>query len=232
MRVDSKAKAEFTVINKLNLKSDPMLMSPQHNAIDKKMKLFNSGAAGMDVNLERTGFLQGEGIKVVASIQNKTSRDVRLKYSLYSKHSFFADGRRKVSTKEILKEVGEPVPPSAGQTVTKIITIPPDTGVSVMNCNILKVEYRLKVSLDIKYAADPEIKFPIIVLPVLGESHGEQPPPPVYGYDTPPNFSQFGGASLFDQPPVYTPSAPPLHPPPFTFDSSGIYPPLTGWDKK
>uniref|UniRef100_A0A672FH12 Arrestin C-terminal-like domain-containing protein n=1 Tax=Salarias fasciatus TaxID=181472 RepID=A0A672FH12_SALFA len=170
MRVDSKAKAEFNVINKLNLKSDP---TPQHNTIEKKMKILNSGAVGMDVNIERTGFLQGEGINVVASIQNKSTRDVKLKYSFYSKHSYFANGKRKVSTKEILKEVSEPVPPSAGQTITKIITVPPDTGVSVLNCNILKVEYRLKVSLDVKYAADPEIKFPIIVLPAFVESYGE-----------------------------------------------------------
>ncbi|XP_029961027.1 arrestin domain-containing protein 3-like isoform X2 [Salarias fasciatus] len=195
MRVDSKAKAEFNVINKLNLKSDPVLTTPQHNTIEKKMKILNSGAVGMDVNIERTGFLQGEGINVVASIQNKSTRDVKLKYSFYSKHSYFANGKRKVSTKEILKEV----------------------------------------SLDVKYAADPEIKFPIIVLPAFVESYGEPSLPPAYGFDPTPNFSQYGGASFFD-PPAYTPSAPPsappLHPPPLTFDSSGIYPPLTGWDKK
>lgn len=33
---------------------------PQHDSKDKKMKFFNSGTVAMDVNLERTGFFQGE----------------------------------------------------------------------------------------------------------------------------------------------------------------------------
>ncbi len=85
----------------------------------------------------------------MASIQNKSSRDIKLKYCLYAKYSYFARGRRKVQTKDILKEVGDPVPPSAGQTVTRIITIPPTTCVSILNCNILKVEYRLRVCVSL-----------------------------------------------------------------------------------
>lgn len=233
LRVDSKAKAEFTVIDKLNLNSDSMLMSPQHETLDKKMKFFNSGAIGMDVNLERTGFYRGEGINIVASIHNKSSRDVKLKYSLYTKHSFFAQSRRKLHTKEILKEVGDPIPPSAGQTITKTITIPPDIGVSVLNCNILKVEYRLKVYLDVKYSSDPEIKFPIIILPALAETCAEpSAPPPAYGFETAPNFTQFGGANFFQEPPAYTPFAYASHPPPLNPEFYGMYPTLDSWDKK
>lgn len=88
----------------------------------------------------------GEGMKVVASIHNKSSRDVRPKYCLYRKHSFFAKGKRKVETKDLLKEVGEAIPPSAGQTVSKMLTIPPTACTSILNCNIIKVEYRLRVS--------------------------------------------------------------------------------------
>uniref|UniRef100_A0A4W6GB07 Arrestin C-terminal-like domain-containing protein n=1 Tax=Lates calcarifer TaxID=8187 RepID=A0A4W6GB07_LATCA len=175
MRLDCKAKAEFTVVHKANLKSDPLLMTPQHSFTDKKMKLFTSGTVGMDVNIERTGFHQGEGIKVVASIQNKSSRDIKPKYCLYRKYSYFAKGKRKVETKDILKEVGEVIPPSADQTVTRIITIPPTTCASILNCNIIKAEYRLRVYLDVKYALDPEIKFPIVILPALQGPDEEQP---------------------------------------------------------
>uniref|UniRef100_A0A3P8WHN7 Arrestin C-terminal-like domain-containing protein n=1 Tax=Cynoglossus semilaevis TaxID=244447 RepID=A0A3P8WHN7_CYNSE len=65
---------------------------------------------------------------------NKCSRAIRLKYCLYNKYSFFAKGKRKVQIKGILKE-----------TVTRIITIPPSMQVSILNCNIIKVEYRLLV---------------------------------------------------------------------------------------
>ena len=89
----------------------------------------------------------GEGIKVVASIHNKSSRDIKPKYLLYMKRSYIAERRIKVAEKKILKEVGDPIPPSAGQTVTRVITIPPDMCVSILNCDILKVEYRLRVCI-------------------------------------------------------------------------------------
>lgn len=89
----------------------------------------------------------GEGIKVVASIQNKSSREIRVKYCLYMKCSYFAKRKRKLEKRDILKEVGDPIPPSTSHTATKIITIPVTTAGSILNCNILKVEYRLRVSV-------------------------------------------------------------------------------------
>lgn len=169
MRVDTKAKTKFTLLHKQNLNSDPLLMTPQHSTINKKMILCTSGTVGMDVNIERTGFYQGEGIKVVASIQNRSSREIKPKYCLYKKCSYFAQKKRRVETKDVLKEEGEAIPPSAGQAVTRIITIPSTTCASILNCNIIKAEYRLKVYLDVKYALDPVIKFPIVILPALQE---------------------------------------------------------------
>lgn len=81
----------------------------------------------------------------MAYILNRSSRGIRPKYCLYKKYSYFASSKRRVETKNILKEVGESIPPSAGHSVTRIISIPPTTCASILNCNIIKVEYRLKV---------------------------------------------------------------------------------------
>ncbi|KAK2837372.1 hypothetical protein Q5P01_014584 [Channa striata] len=225
LRIDSKAKAQLTLIHKGT--SDPSLMTPQHVATDKKMKLFTSGTVAMDVNVARTGLRKGEGIKVVASIQNKSSRDIKPKYCLYRKNSYFAKGKRRVETKDILKEVGEAIPPSACLTVTKIIAIPPDTCVSILNCNILKVEYRLRVYLDVKYASDPEVKFPIVVLPALQGSDEEHLPLyPTYGCEALGNSDVPGGTSFQQNPAAIWPSAPPLP------DAYNIYPSLEGFDGK
>lgn len=91
----------------------------------------------------------GEGIMVVASIQNKSSREIRPKYCIYRKYSFFAKKKRKVETKSILKEVGDAIPPSSFQTVTRFLSIPPTSEVSILNCSIIKVEYRLKVCISL-----------------------------------------------------------------------------------
>lgn len=103
----------------------------------------------MDNNFLRASFplfiFSGEGIKVVAEVQNNSSRALKLKYCLYSKHSFFARHKRRLQTNEVLKEEGDPIEPSKHQTITKILTIPPSLTMSILNCRILKVEYRLKV---------------------------------------------------------------------------------------
>ncbi|XP_041855484.1 arrestin domain-containing protein 3-like [Melanotaenia boesemani] len=180
--------------------------TPQQILVDKKMKLFTLGEITMDVNIPQTGFHQGEGIKVVAYIQNKSSREIKPKYYLYQKNSYFAKGKRKVETKDILKEVGEVIPSHAGHTVTRIITIPPTTCMSILNCNIIKAEYKLRVYLDVKYAADPEVKFNIAILPTLEGSDEEQPPP----YNGSEAFMA-GESSFLQNPTNYDSSAPPSY---------------------
>ncbi|KAM9810919.1 arrestin domain-containing protein 3-like [Neosynchiropus ocellatus] len=226
MRTDSKAKAVLTVVHQASLNSDPVLMSPQHETTSKKMKLFSSGNVSMDVKLERAGYIQGEGIMVVATIENKSSRDIRPKYCLYKKYSYFAKGKRRVETKDIVKDVGETISPSTYQTVSKVITIPPETCVSIHNCKIIKAEYRLRVYLDVKYASDPEIKFPISVLPILPTPDEMAAAPPAYGFDA---FSQsgFGGPTIPPAPMYFTPSVPP---PAYTPYST--YPSLDDFNKK
>ncbi|XP_034547451.1 uncharacterized protein LOC117818610 [Notolabrus celidotus] len=228
MRMDSKAKAEFTLICSGNPNGDALVMAPQQQATDKKMKLFTSGTVGMDVNIARTGYHQGEGIQVVASIQNRSSREIKPKYCLYKKYSYFAKGKRKVETKDILKEVGEPIPPSAGQTVTRTITIPYDTCVSILNCQIIKAEYRLRVYLDVKYASDPQIKFPIIILPALPGSDEEQKPAYLaYGFGAFANSDMHRGTDFPNNPSTTGPSAPPP-----SYGAHHMYPTLANLDEK
>lgn len=165
MRLSKKNSVKLNFASKMNFSNIPDIMEPQHESKDKKMKFFNSGTVAMDVSLEKTGFRQGEGISVLAHIDNNSTRDIKPKYCVYRKHSFFVDTKRKVDTKDLFKEVGEPIPPSTSTKVSRVIMIPHDMEPSIHNCSNIKVEHRLRVYLDVKYAADPEIKFPIIILP-------------------------------------------------------------------
>ncbi|KAM9391810.1 arrestin domain-containing protein 3-like isoform 3-T3 [Pholidichthys leucotaenia] len=144
MRINKKESTKINFVSKTDLNSIPGLLMPQRDSKDKKMKLFTSGSVAMDVSLEKKGFLQGEGIKVMAFIKNGSSREIKPKYCLYRKHSFFARGKRRLHTKDLIKEVGNPIPPSAEVNVTKVITIPNDLEPSIHNCKILKVEHRLR----------------------------------------------------------------------------------------
>ncbi|XDV20305.1 hypothetical protein PO909_025654, partial [Leuciscus waleckii] len=165
MRISSKAKAEFHYVPS-PVVSNPELMAPQYGTKDKQMKLFTSGSVSMNINTEKMGYYLGEGLKVLAEVQNNSSRAIKPKYCLYEKHSFFARGKRKLHTHDLFKEEGEPIEPNSRKTVSKVLPIPPSLTVSILNCRILKVEYRLRVYLDVPYASDPEIKFPIVILPL------------------------------------------------------------------
>ncbi|XP_034152228.1 arrestin domain-containing protein 3-like [Esox lucius] len=172
-RRNRKALIEFPFISKVNLNKNPRLMIPQRGATEKKM--FFSGKVGMTVHIERQGFYLGEEIKVVASIENRSSCVVKPKYTLYQKQSFFARGRMKESIKNILKDLGERIPPSKRQTVTKLIKIPQNISPSI-KCRNLHCEYKLKIYLDVPYALDPEITLPLVLLPAV-QMRGQQPPP-------------------------------------------------------
>ncbi|TNN35613.1 Arrestin domain-containing protein 3 [Liparis tanakae] len=164
VRRPTKDSTEINFVSKETGTIDPELMKPQHKSKDKKLKVFNSGRVAMDVKLQRTVFFQGEGLQFRARIQNNSSRPIKLKYCFYRKHTFLAKRNQHVNTEDILKEVGEPIPPSAEEKFTRVVPIPSDVEPSIDNCSIIKVEYGLRVYLDVKYAFDPKIKFPIVIL--------------------------------------------------------------------
>ncbi|XP_038559979.1 arrestin domain-containing protein 3-like isoform X4 [Micropterus salmoides] len=176
MKITKTAKAHFTFVSKADM-DIPGLLEPQYGCKDKSVRFFGSGTISMDVHTKRMGYKQGEALKVTAEISNHSTRSVKPKFILYEKRSFFAQGHRRVHTQKILKEKVEAVASSSKETVTRVIPIPRELPPSILNCSIIKLEYRLKIHLDIKCASDPEIKLPIVVLPAFEAPAMKQLPP-------------------------------------------------------
>ncbi|XP_060927835.1 arrestin domain-containing protein 3-like isoform X1 [Limanda limanda] len=231
MRLAKKDSSKLNFLARADLTSEPTLLAPQQESKDKKLKFFNSGSVAMDVHLERTGFFQGEGLKVVANIQNNSAREIKPKYTVYRKHSFFADGKRRVDTKDVFRELGEPIPPNTNEIVTRFIAIPHDVEPSIHNCSIITAEHRLRVYLDVKYSSDPEIKFPIVILPA-GQGSAVAPPPADsdFGCGFPseksgnPEMVAWGTAA--PQPPTQAFGPPPA------YSEHEMYPPTRDYDNK
>ncbi|CAN9513319.1 unnamed protein product [Ophioblennius macclurei] len=218
MKLTKKAKVHFNFVSKADM-DIPNLLDPQSGCKDKNIKVFGSGSVSLDVHTNKLGYRQGETIQVTAEIRNNTSRSVKPKFELYEKRSFFAQGRRRLSTNEILKVKGDVVEASStGKAVTKMFAIPEELPASILNCSIIKLEYRLKIFLDIKYAKDPEIKLPIIVLPAIS---GEKQPPAASNV----GFESFGGSNYppWNNTPQMAAYGYMDPPPPY-----GAYPPLPG----
>ncbi|XP_076853833.1 arrestin domain-containing protein 3-like [Brachyhypopomus gauderio] len=158
------ASKEFTFVSGV-YEDTPYLMKPLSGVIEKKMKLFTSGSASVKATTDKMGYMQGEIITVEADIENSSSRDLKLKYKLEQKQTFTAQSHHNYSTTVIFKVVSDPIPSKSKRSVASKLKIPPDASLSIANCDIIKVEYILKVYLDIPYARDPEVLFPIIILP-------------------------------------------------------------------
>lgn len=223
MKLTKKAESHFNFVSKADM-DFPGLMEPQYGCKDKSIQVFGSGGVSIDIHTKKMGYKQGEAIQVRAEISNRSTRSVKPKFVLYEKQSFFAQGRRKLWTNEILKEKIESVESSGKQTVTKVITIPEELPPSILSCSIIKLEYRLKVYLDIKYTTDPVIKLPIVVLPADDFPVRAQPyPHAVFGFE--PNQPAWSPAPL-------QPAGNPLVEPPPPYGAYGIYPSMPDYSTK
>ncbi|KAI7797822.1 arrestin domain-containing protein 3 [Triplophysa rosa] len=161
----SKTEVKFTFVSQADY-DQPTLMAPLHGSKDKNVVFFASGNISMDIFLPKTGYQQGEGLVVNGEIVNSSTRKIVPKYIIYQKQSFFAGGCRNVYTTEILKEKGEPLVSSTRQKLFKLLPVPQGITPTIQNCRILKVEYRLKIILDVSYTKNPVIKLPLIILPI------------------------------------------------------------------
>nr|XP_057926920.1 arrestin domain-containing protein 3-like [Doryrhamphus excisus] len=210
MRFTKRAKAHFTFVSKADM-GIPGLMEPQHDCTDKSLSVFGSGTISMDVHTNRMGYQQGDNLQLKVEIHNQSSRAVKPKFILYERQNFFAQGHRRQNTTKILKEKVKTIEAHSQETVKKTITIPRELPSSILNCSIIKREYRLKISLDIKYSVDPEIKLPIVVLPAFEVPDIKQPPgPDVFGFETFTNSNQ----PTWSQAHQHQAAPQPLEPPP------------------
>ncbi|KAK7933710.1 hypothetical protein WMY93_004606 [Mugilogobius chulae] len=161
MRLDRKAKEEFFIVFNEDL-STPDIMKPQYICADKK--LLTSGNVALNVHTKRMGYLQGDKIEVRAEIINNSNKTITPKYYLYEKQSFYTKLKRKVYTKDIVKERGQPLGPRTQVNDTKVLPIPDLLPPTLLSCSILKLEYRLKVVLDASLTGNAEAKLPVIVM--------------------------------------------------------------------
>ncbi|XP_051751443.1 arrestin domain-containing protein 3-like [Ctenopharyngodon idella] len=202
--------AELTFVPR-NDGTNDHLLQPQYGTQDKKIKLFGSGKMSMTVTTGKTGYMQGETIIFFVDIDNFSSRDGKLKYSLVQQQTFIAGMRIKRRLRYIVQETKDRIPSGEKQEFIVNLKLPRDLTVTFENCRIINVQYQLKVSLDVSFSSDPEVIFPVVILPAdqqyppcQGPPVGFQPYPPPQ-----PNLVPCPG----EQPPPYAELYPNLYDP-------------------
>lgn len=89
----------------------------------------------------------GDTIVVVAKINNASSRDLVPKFSLIQDVVYHAEGSSKHESKVICKQTDEPMGPNTEKTAKRVMQIPRDLTPTINSCQILMLEYHLKVCL-------------------------------------------------------------------------------------
>ncbi|XP_068167621.1 arrestin domain-containing protein 3-like [Antennarius striatus] len=214
MKLTKTTVAHFNFVSKADM-NIPGLMNPQYGCKNKPVKIFGSGAVSLNASMTQMGCEQGQDMVVILDISNQSTRAVKPKLIVYEKKSYFAQGKRKVCTTEVFRESSQIIPSFSEETVPKAINIPTDLTPSILNCIIFKLEYRLKVLLDVKWAANPEVKLPIVILP---PSADRQSPASVLHSEVFQSSNQTPSAMMSQQ------AAPqPLDPPP-AYEVYAMYP--------
>ncbi|TDH12661.1 hypothetical protein EPR50_G00049400 [Perca flavescens] len=141
------------------------LVSRQVGSTKKDMGLFSKGHAHMDVTVDRKAYAQGETIVIVAKIDNSSSSEMIPKFSLIKDVVYRANGHTNLESSVIQKVVDNCIKSRTQRDVRCAIKIPRDQTPTIQNCDIISVEYHLKAYLDISFAFDPEVIFPVVIIP-------------------------------------------------------------------
>ncbi|CAH2293118.1 arrestin domain-containing 2 isoform X1 [Pelobates cultripes] len=159
-----KTKREFTVIEPIDINT-PDLLSPQAGSKEKVAHAWycNLGPVSITAKIDRKGYTPGEVIPIFAEIDNCTTRSVVPKAAIIQSQTFIARGTMKQKKCIVATLTGDSV--SAGKRETwhgRALKIPP-LGPSIIQCRIIRVEYSLKVCVEIPGSSKLLLELPLVI---------------------------------------------------------------------
>uniref|UniRef100_A0A8C5LZN3 Arrestin domain containing 4 n=1 Tax=Leptobrachium leishanense TaxID=445787 RepID=A0A8C5LZN3_9ANUR len=155
---------ELRVISHIDVNS-PALLTPVYRSKEKMVGcwILTSGPVSLSAKIGRKGYCNGEAIPIYADIENGSSRLVVPKAAIYQTQKFFSHGKP-ITIRQMLASVrGNHI--ASGSTELwngKTLKIPPVTP-SILDCNIIRVEYSLVVYIHIPGAKKLTVELPLVI---------------------------------------------------------------------
>ncbi|KAM9112071.1 arrestin domain-containing protein 2 isoform 2-T2 [Pangshura tecta] len=162
--VVKKAKKEFTVIEPIDINT-PALLAPQAGVKEKLARAWycNRGQVSVSAKIDRKGYTPGEVIPIFAEIDNCSTRTVVPKAAIIQTQTFIARGAKKQKKSVVASITGDSI--AAGKREVwhgRALKIPP-VGPSILQCRIIRVEYALKVCVDIPGTSKLLLELPLVI---------------------------------------------------------------------
>ena len=249
LKHDIVCETTIKVVNAVEI-NRPDLLQPKSMEVEKTLCCLccASGPIVITAHIPRTGYcIQQDSIPMEVAVENGSSREVRqIIASIHKVVEYTAQGHYRYDNLDIATIASEPVPAhntTVWQPPPLVVPVTPATSI---NCDILQVEYFLRVKAAISWAINPTFDIPLVLgnVPLPGTEPGSQPttllpqqglePNPPLEFMPPPQ-PQPGGISyaipLQPIPQPYPPSVSipldPFPPPPPCYDdkSSSQLPP-------
>ncbi|XP_078026905.1 arrestin domain-containing protein 3-like [Epinephelus lanceolatus] len=174
-----KTKIEFPFLTKSEFpfasKSDMIIIGLKERHFATRISFYGSTKVTINVTSEKMGVKQGDAMGVSVEVLNESARSVTPKFYLCEKQTFVAQSKRIVHTNDTLFGMGDSVAADSSRTITKVLSVPPQLHPTFFNCSMMKLEYRLKVTVDVPLARDSEIKLPLVILLGSPKPHQEKP---------------------------------------------------------
>ncbi|XP_051727136.1 arrestin domain-containing protein 4-like [Ctenopharyngodon idella] len=161
---------ELCIINPIDVNM-PTLISPVSQTCKKMIGcwIFTSGPISLSVSIDRQGYFNGESLPICALIENRSSRLVVPKAVIYQIQTYMAKGKTKIIKQVVASASGNVVPSDCSSRWNgNTLKIPP-VSPSILNSDILKVEYLLAVIVQIPGAKNLEVQIPLVI---STDSHG------------------------------------------------------------
>uniref|UniRef100_A0A3P9C9B3 Arrestin C-terminal-like domain-containing protein n=1 Tax=Maylandia zebra TaxID=106582 RepID=A0A3P9C9B3_9CICH len=140
----SAVQKEIKFVSKAFLNT-PQVMCPQSSSVSKDVGVFSKGQVQMSATISRGVCFPGETLSVVAKICNSSSKHTSPKFKLEQNTVYRSKYHTKNSLIILFKEVGETISPNSERTVSCQLKIPDDAISTIHNCEIISVEYYIKV---------------------------------------------------------------------------------------
>ncbi|KAM8735799.1 thioredoxin-interacting protein-like isoform X1 [Acanthopagrus latus] len=155
---------EFEVEEPLDV-NRPDLLAPAAASAQKKVTcmFIPDGQVSISAQIDRKGFCEGEEIHINAKFENTCSRIVVPKAAIIAKTSYVADGRIKELHQKLLAVRGNHIISGMcdmwqGKTI-RVPKLKP----SLLGCDIIKVDYTLRISLHIPGSKKLELELPLVI---------------------------------------------------------------------
>lgn len=162
--LNPKTKKAFTVISPININRNEYLM-PVENQAEKTLCCWfcMSGPISLHARTDRKGYCPGESIAITADFENLSTRTVIPRATLHQTQTFVAGGKSRSRHNKFTIVTGPAIQPGRTASWDSQLLKIPAVSPSIINCSLIRVDYSVRITLQIPGAYNLSVDLPIII---------------------------------------------------------------------